>query len=65
VRAYYRYSPPAASFIAEHESLRLASRMALAPVVFGVKHPAFSLMLAGGLLGVVIVLRKKRAGEPV
>jgi hypothetical protein len=60
VRAYYRYSPPVASFIAGHESLRTASRMALTPVVLGVKHPALSLILAGSLPGVVLLRRKKR-----
>jgi hypothetical protein len=64
VRAYYRYSPPVASFIAGHESLRTASRMALTPVVLGVKHPALSLILAASLLGVVLLRRRRKAGAP-
>ncbi|MEA3417724.1 MAG: CFI-box-CTERM domain-containing protein [Thermodesulfobacteriota bacterium] len=33
VEAYYRYSPEAAAFIADHESLRSVTRVALLPVV--------------------------------
>jgi hypothetical protein len=37
VSLYYRTSPGLASYIAEHESLRTASRVALTPVVWGSK----------------------------
>jgi hypothetical protein len=60
VRAYYRYSPPAASFIAEHESLRGATRIALTPVVFGIRHPVAGLLLIGFFMGAAILRRKKR-----
>ena len=46
VEWYYRVSPPAAAFIAEHESLKTAVRWGLTPVVYGVKYPVAALALA-------------------
>lgn len=61
VKFYYRHSPPVAAVIARHESLRLAARLALTPVVYGIKYPLVTLplmMLAGGACLVVIVRRR-------
>jgi hypothetical protein len=55
---YYRVSPNAAAFIAEHESLRTAVRWGLTPVVYGVKYPVAALALAI-LFPAAIVIRKK------
>jgi len=55
---YYRVSPNAAAFIAEHESLRTAVRWGLAPVVYGVKYPAAALALVLLLPAGVIVRRR-------
>ncbi len=45
VEWYYRVSPPAAAFIAEHESLKTAARWGLTPVVYAVKYPAAALAI--------------------
>lgn len=43
VRAYYRYSPPVADYIAGREPLRAVVRAALAPVVFAIRYPFLAL----------------------
>jgi hypothetical protein len=60
VRVYYRYSPPAASFIARSEARRGATRMALGPVVFMIRHPVSGLVLAGLVVAAVVFRRRKR-----
>ena len=58
VEWYYRVSPPAAAFIAEHESLKTAVRWGLTPVVYGVKYPAAALAMIL-LIPAAVVARKK------
>jgi hypothetical protein len=57
VKYYYSTSPAIADFIREHDSLRVATRLALTPLVYGIEYPVMTLMLtllliavAGGLL---------------
>jgi hypothetical protein len=57
---YYRVSPPAAAFIAEHESLKTAVRWGLAPVVFAVKCPTAALLTILLVPTVVIVRRRRK-----
>jgi hypothetical protein len=58
VSMYYRLSPPAADYIARHEGLRTATRIALTPVVYSVKYP-FGLLLFGCCLAGAVVYRRK------
>ncbi|MFC1770226.1 CFI-box-CTERM domain-containing protein [Nitrospirota bacterium] len=64
VKLYYRFSPPAADFIAGHEGLRTVTRVALAPVVAGVKYPGMALFVFGAVFagaGYGIRRRRKRS----
>ena len=58
VREYYAHSPPIASAIAEHDSLRIATRTALTPIVYGLKYP--ELVLLAGWTGVIMRPRRRR-----
>lgn len=63
VRLYYTCSPPLAAVISRHPSLRFAARLAIAPLVFGVRHPEALLVTFTLLsLGTVIILRRRRKG---
>ncbi len=64
VEWYYRVSPPIAAFIAEHESLKTAVRLALTPIVGAVKYPTAALALVL-LLPAGVMVRKRGEEVPV
>jgi len=60
VAFYYRTSPPIAECIRRHDGVRLLTRWALTPVVFGVAHPiAAGFLLLGGWLSATSSLRRR------
>ncbi len=58
VAVYYRYSPPVAAFIREHNFLRAPTRWLLAPVVYFVQYPWHLAMMLG--LGLIIIVGRKK-----
>jgi len=55
---YYRFSPPVAAFIEEHEGMKSAVRWGLTPVVYAVKYPWAALLFAV-FLPLALVSRKR------
>ena len=65
VKFYYRYSPPIADFIRDHELLRTLTRWALTPLIVAVKYPGSLAIVFAGVSLIVYRfrrLRKNRTG---
>jgi hypothetical protein len=62
VAFYYRTSPPIAATIAKHEPLRLATRLLLTPVIYGIRYPlpAFILVIAPAGAWVIWKARRRK-----
>lgn len=62
VRFYYRYSPPIAAVIAEHDWLRMLVRMLLTPLVLAIAFPLRALLLGALVIATLLaVIRRARA----
>lgn len=68
VSLYYRFSPPIADVIAEHEWLKACVRLMLVPLVLAVEHPVAALLVvllflgAGGLR---LARRQTKEAQPL
>jgi hypothetical protein len=60
VRAYYRFSPPVADYIARREALKAATRITLYPVVYSVKYPILPIALCFVASGAIVLRRRKK-----
>ena len=64
MRFYYEISPPLADYIGEHQNLRIAVRLSLTPIVYGVKHPKTSaLIFLFTLTAITLALRVRRSNR--
>jgi len=59
VKIYYRYSPPLAQYIGDHDMLRIFARMALVPIIYFIEYPALPAILLISLISIAIYRRKK------
>lgn len=62
VNFYYKNSPPIADHISRHDSLRITTRIALTPLVYGVKYPKSALIFFG-MIFTGIVLKSRGSGR--
>ena len=65
ISLYERVSPPLAAVIAKHDTLRLVSRLALAPLVYAVIYPKAHGICAGLLLVGVSAARLRRRSNRI
>ncbi len=58
VSVYYRFSPPIADFIREHEGLRFAVRAVLTPLVFALEYRLAALLIIMVFIAAILMIRK-------
>ena len=66
VKLYYRTSPPIADYISRHDYLKVAVRLLLTPVVYGVRYPkmvltSFAVLIVSALFLLKTVISERRA----
>lgn len=57
---YYSVSPPIASYIKQHEPLRMVTRFILTPIVYGLEYPWLVMIFGGVVIGIGIIIKRKR-----
>jgi uncharacterized delta-60 repeat protein len=64
---YYMYSPPLASLIQRHDSLKIVTRCLIAPMVLVIHHPLIVILgvMLGGLTAVIFTLRWRRKNRTI
>ena len=63
VEFYYEHSPPLADYIAKTESRRSIARVALTPLVYGIKYPGTALFLCIMLIALLTRLRRNSGDQ--
>jgi hypothetical protein len=64
VDSYYRYSPPVADFISKHETLKIATRWALTPIVYCAECPYLIMLVLIIPPGIVLATRRRKVKKP-
>lgn len=63
VNAYSRFSPPIAEAITKNESLKMAARLALTPLIFGIEYPYATVLVLIIPAGILLSLRIRKRKE--
>ena len=62
IRFYYRYSPPIAAVIAQHDWLRFLVRLLLTPLVLAVAFPVPTAAMGSAMLALLVAMRGRGIG---
>lgn len=65
IRFYYRHSPPLATVVARHQSLRFLVRVLLTPLVLLIEFPLVAALLGSCAAAFAIARRRRKRAAPV